>query len=124
MLALQSLRDGVSGAELRGRLYNQGLNHPRILRAVTDAEKYLAGEAKRLVRQQAQQQALEAKQEGTKAENARLDGLAAEAAEQLRAGTAVHLVNRWLKDERGIGFIDRSHVMGRAKKISKQGMER
>ncbi|MFG2792596.1 DUF4236 domain-containing protein [Streptomyces sp. NPDC048419] len=118
-LAVQQLRDGVSGAEVRGHLHNQGLAHPQVLKAVTDAEKYIAGEVKRQARQQAKQQAKAAKEKGLEAENARLDGLAAEAAEQLRTGVAWHLVDKWLKNERGVGFIDRSNVRGRAKKIVK-----
>jgi hypothetical protein len=40
--AVQALRDGHSGAEIRGALHTQGATHPRILKAVTDAERYLS----------------------------------------------------------------------------------
>ncbi|MEU9197092.1 DUF4236 domain-containing protein [Streptomyces hundungensis] len=106
--SLQELRTGKRGAEIRGHLHSRGLAHPRLLKAVIDAEKYLADEKKREVKQRAKD-----------AREARLNGLAAEAAEALGTGTASHLVDRWLKKERGAGFLERGDVIQRAKKIRK-----
>ncbi|WP_329327913.1 DUF4236 domain-containing protein [Streptomyces mirabilis] len=106
--AVRQLRDGGSGAEIRGQLHNQGLAHPQLLKAVTDAERYLTDEAKR-----------QAKQQAKDSREVRLNALAVEAAEALGTGMASHLVDRWLKKERGVGFLERGEVMGRAKKIHK-----
>ncbi|MFI6472337.1 DUF4236 domain-containing protein [Streptomyces sp. NPDC050516] len=109
--SVQQLRSGKGGAEIRGQLHSQGLAHHRLLKAVTDAEKYLASEAKR-----------QAKQQAKDSQDARLNRLAAEAAEALGTGTASHLVDRWLKKERGVGFMERGDVMGRAKKLLKRNV--
>ncbi|MEU5436846.1 DUF4236 domain-containing protein [Streptomyces sp. NPDC020719] len=106
--AVQQLRDGGNSAEIRGELHSQGLAHPRLLKAVTDAERYLAGEAKRQTKQQAKE-----------SRDARLNALAEETAEVLRSGVASHVADRWLKKERGVGFMERGDVMGRAKKLLK-----
>ncbi|MER5821878.1 hypothetical protein [Streptomyces mirabilis] len=93
--------------------------YPQVLKAVTDAEKYLLGEAKSQAKEEAKQRATEAKQKHADAESGRLEGLAIESAEQLRSGIAWHLVTRWLKNEHGVGFIDRGNIMSRANKIAK-----
>ncbi|MCT9089508.1 DUF4236 domain-containing protein [Streptomyces sp. ASQP_92] len=111
--SIQLLRTGRSGAEIRGNLHSRGLAHPRLLKAVTNAEKHLADETMR-----------RAKQKAKDAQEARMNGLAAEAAEALEQGTASHLVDRWLKKERGVGFMARGDVMGRAKKIRKANIRR
>jgi hypothetical protein len=96
--AVQELRIGaITGAAIRGQLHSKGLTHPRILQAVTDAEKLIAKEAKAAAH----------------------ENLAQQAAEQLRSGVKHDVVYGWLKRDQGIGFWDRGGVMSRAKKIAK-----
>lgn len=49
----------------------------------------------------------------------RQDGLVAEAARLLRAGSKQHQVDKILKD-RGVGFMNRSHILTEAKKLNKR----
>lgn len=98
--ALQQLRSGeANGAALRGRLHSRGMAQPRLLQAVTDAERQIAREAK-----QAEQ-------------NARYDDLADRAARRLVDGEKPSTVTRWLKHQEGVGFFARAEIMGRARKI-------
>lgn len=98
--ALRQLRNGeASGAALRGRLHSRGMAQPRLLQAITDAERKVAWEAK-----QAEQ-------------NARYDDLADRAARRLIDGEKSSTVTRWLKHQEGLGFFARGEIMGRARKI-------
>lgn len=109
--ARKRLAGGETGAALRGALHNRGLTHPKILRAVTDAERDLAREAKK---QQDRQRPLEA----ARADRGR-EAIIAEAASRLRAGIPHHHVTRWLKREEGVGFFARGQIMTNARKINK-----
>jgi hypothetical protein len=93
--AVKQLRAGVPGAELRGRLHSHGLNHPKILKAITDAERHVAKTASQT----------------------RDEALAAEAARQLRSGVPRRVVAAWVK-QRGVAYWDRGRIMNRAAKIS------
>lgn len=98
--ALRQLRSGeANGAALRGRLHSRGLAQPRLLKAVTDAERQVAREA------------VQAEQ------NARYEDLADRAACRLLDGDKSNVVTRWLKQKEGVGFFARGEIMGRARKI-------
>ncbi|MEU9575044.1 restriction endonuclease [Streptomyces massasporeus] len=49
----------------------------------------------------------------------RQDGLVAEAARLLRTGSKQHHVDKTLRD-RGVGFMDRGHILNEAKKLNKR----
>lgn len=106
--ALDQLRAGHSGAEIRGFLHTEGIATPQLLKAVTDAEQQIARD---LHWQEAAQ--LRAQQEATH------EALSHEVAEHLVNGVPYIHIADWLKRQHRIQLADCVAIVYRARKINK-----
>jgi hypothetical protein len=102
--SVQRIRDGAyTGDELRAGLYEHGVTHPEVVKAVADAERHLANEDK-----------WQASQNAAAALAAHIDALVAEAAQMLRDGARLWDVDAELR-RGGLDFMGRGKALLRAK---------